>query len=171
MSVEEVLAKKAEEKEIQAGIDAQVSKTEAQEQIKQELARLDRVERTTGRSGIMPLGPKQRLMQVSEATKQKNKDFRLRWINENNQEKAITRQADGYERVPNDEGGRKVGNLALYRLPKEEYEHRVREIERETANRLSSHNREMENMADQVAKVLRDKHGISIGADRLLIKE
>lgn len=150
---------------------AEVSKTQAQAEIKEQLAKLDRLEQTTGRSGAIPIGPKNRLLSISEATRNKNKDYRLRWINVNNPEKAASRIADGYEIIPEAEGGRRVGGLALARLGREEYERRVKDIDRQTQERLNSHNREMEGMADNLAQLLRDRHGISVDAERLLVKE
>lgn len=148
-----------------------VSKAQAQAEIKEQIAKLERLEETTGRSGAVPRGPKNRLLAVSEATKAKHKDYRLRWISVNSPEKAAGRVADGYEIIPDGEGGRRVGGLALARLGKEEYERRVKDIDRQTQERLNSHNREMEGMAEQVAKMLRDNHGLDVKSERLLVKE
>jgi hypothetical protein len=78
---------------------------------------------------------------------------------------------EGYERVPLAEGGRQVGNLAPFALPKEKYQERVAEITRKNKERLESHKTEVERIAEGVARELRDKHGISVNAGRILINE
>lgn len=137
--------------------------------VKEMQEQLDKIERTTGPSGAIPMMPKQMLLDASEV-QEKKEDRRLRWVNVGNAEKAQARQAQGYVRVPVAEGGRQVGNLALFELPREEYERRVAAQRKLNKDRLSAHKAEAEQMAENIARELRDRHGISIDAERILIK-
>ena len=136
-----------------------VSAAVAKEKISDMQANLERIERTTGRSGAVPRAPKAMLLDATEAIAA-NPNKRLRWVNVGVAEKVQLRKSSGYELVPVSEGGRQVGNLALMSLPDEVYRERVAEIEAENKRRLSSYRDEVEKEADAIARVLRDKHGI-----------
>lgn len=96
-----------------------------------------------------------------------NPGKRLRWVNVRNAEKAQLRQASGYERVPESEGGRQVGNLALFRLPGAEYDRRVAKIAKLGKDRLEVHNKQAEQFAEKVARELRDKHNIDVNPEQI----
>lgn len=135
-------------------------------------ARLDRQEQLTGNSGAIPLTPKGMLLDTSvEQAMDANKEKRLRWVNVGSAEKAQQRVMEGYERVPDSEGGRRVGNLALFRTAMANYDRRVQVVNKRTKDRLTAHESEVERMAEDVARVLRDKHGIKIDAERILYRE
>lgn len=135
-------------------------------------ARLDRQEQLTGSSGAIPLTPKGMLLNTDvEQAMDANKDKRLRWVNVGSAEKAQQRVMEGYERVPDSEGGRRVGNLALFRTAMANYERRVQVVNKRTKERLTAHESEVERMAEDVARVLRDKHGIKVDAERILYRE
>lgn len=130
---------------------------------------LNRAEAKTGGSGAIPNAPKQKLLDASDV-QTKYPDKRLRWISVANADKVEVRQAQGYVRVPVAEGGRQVGNMALFALPRDEYERRVAEIRRVSKERLKAHETEVERMAEQVAKVLRDEHGLKVDARDIILK-
>ncbi len=138
--------------------------------VKELMQDLDRQERTSGPSGAISNQPKQQMLDASDVQK-KHPDKRIRWVNTGNPEKAQSRQAQGYERIPAAEGGRQVGNLALFGLKKSEYERRVKAQEKMNKDRLSAHKVEAERQAESIARELRDKHGISVDAERILIRE
>ena len=140
------------------------------QEMKQQKESLDRLERTSGPSGAVPLAPKQMLLDARKVEKD-NPDKRYRWVNVQNAERAQLRQIQGYERVPAAKGGRQVGNLALFAVNRQQYDQRVREIEKTNKDRLVAHQTEVERIADGVAKELRDRHGIKVDADRIFIKE
>lgn len=96
-----------------------------------------------------------------------NPGKRLRWVSIRNAQKAAMRQATGYERVPAEEGGRQVGDLILMRLPGEEHAKRVHAIKELTQARLDAHNKESEQIAEGLARELRDRHGIKIRPEDL----
>ena len=131
-------------------------------------AKLARVEATTGRSGAVPFQPKQQLLDAS-AVQEKKKDKRIRWVNLRNPDKVMSRIAEGYRRIPESEGGKSLGEeMALFELPREEYERRVTAIRERNEQLHSSHKREFERVVDGIARELRDKHGISIDTKRIL---
>lgn len=135
--------------------------------LREQLAQL---ERTTGPSGAIPLTPKQQMLDASEV-QAKMPGRRIRWCNVNNPDKMAARKAQGYERIPDVEGGRQVGNLALFALPRPIYEERVAANAAENKRRLSAHKTDMERIADGLARELHDRHGIDVSPERLLYKE
>lgn len=145
----------------------QAKRDKLEDQIKA-LANQERVE---GRAGAIPRDPKQLMLDASEVQmRPENKDRRIRWINVGNDAKALTRKANGYQILSEKEGGRRVGNLALAYLPRKEYDRRVAEVKKANQDRLKSHTREMQEMAESVARVLRDKHGIEMDAADILVE-
>jgi len=137
-------------------------------ELKEMRAKLDAMERKEGRSGAVPLSPKQALLDARDVESQ-HPEHRLRWVNTLDKNKVAARQAEGYERVPLAEGGKEVGNLVLFKQKRELYEDRVERQERLNEERLSAHNKEMEETADAVAKILRDKYGANVNAKEFLI--
>lgn len=146
------------------------SRAEAKSQITEMQKKLEQQERTSGPPGAMPMATKQSLLDASDVAK-KHPDKHLRWVNVGVPEKAQSRQREGYERVPAAEGGKQVGNLALFACTKERHEQHVEADRQLRSRRLDAHNVEVEKTAESVAKVLRDKHGIRINAERLMISE
>lgn len=157
MSIEDLKAKKAAEAQSLAVETS--SPAAAKAQIEEMQAKLDREERKNGSSGAIPLATKQTLLDGSDVAK-KMPDKRLRWVNVSIAEKVQLRQNQGYTRVPASEGGRQVGNLALFELPRDVYEERVKELQKRHQERLVAHKGEVEAEAEAVARVLRDKYGI-----------
>jgi len=146
------------------------SEVEKKAELTEMTKKLEQVERTTGSGGAVPLTPKNQLLDARDM-EQKNPEKRFRWVNVNNSEKMQARQAQGYERVAVSEGGRQVGNLALFSLDRKTYEERVRQNKELGERRLNAHKAEVEQMADAVARELRDRHGIKVDAERIIIRE
>lgn len=122
-------------------------------------------------AGADVLTPKQALLDAS-TVQDKLPDKRLRWVNLRDAQKVESRKAEGYSFVPPESGGRRLGDeLALMEIPRERYERKVARQEQMNKERLEQHNREMEAVAESVAKILRDKHGVNINAERILVKE
>jgi len=131
---------------------------------------LSREEKKTGRSGAVPLTPKQDLLDARDLEAE-NPDKHFRFINEGNRDNVRMRQTrEGYERVPESEGGRQVGNLALYRQNAEIHRERKEREAQMNNERLSQHNREVEEAAETIARHLRDKHGVDIEARDIIVK-
>lgn len=138
--------------------------------LKSQKEALDRQERTTGSSGAISLEPKQSLFRADDLVKD-NPDKKFRWVNVGVPEKVQGRQAQGYSRVPVAEGGRQVGNLALFETSRQAYEERVAQHAKLNQDRLSAHKTEVEKAAESIARELRDRHGIKADAARIFIKE
>jgi hypothetical protein len=106
------------------------------------------------------------LLDKTEAERQ-NPGKRIRWVSLRNEQKAQIRQQSGYVRLAAEEGGRQVGSLVLMALPAEEHARRVEQIKKNTQERVVAHNKEAEQMAEGIAKELRDRHGISISPEHI----
>lgn len=135
------------------------------------LAKLRRVEATTGDSGAVPNTPKSHMLDVSQLQKD-NPQYRYRFANLKDQSKVERRQNDGYEVVPTAEGGKRLGSeLVLMRQPQDLYLRKQKSLKQKHDRLLNSHVEEMEQVAESVAKVLRDRYGIQISRDRILVQE
>lgn len=144
---------------------------EKRDKLEAQIKELELMERKGGRSGAVPRDPKQLLLDATAVQdRPENKDRHIRWINVGNSEKAEVRKHDGYQILSEKDGGRRVGNLALAYLPRKEYERRVAVVKRANKDRLEAHNREMEEQAEAVARLLRDK-GLEVDAGDILVKE
>lgn len=145
---------------------------EKRDKLEQQIKDLALREGKEGRAGAVPRDPKQLLLDARDVSAMPvNKDRRIRWINVGSAERAEVRKHDGYQILAEKEGGRRVGNLALAYLPKKEYERRVAVVKRANKERLDAHKREMEQMAESVAKTLRDQHGLEIDAADIIVQE
>ena len=115
--------------------------------------------------------PRARMLEAPEAVA-KNPDKVLRWGNMRDPEKMETHKMDGYARLTSEEGGKQLGNeLVLLGIPKKLAEERVAEQKQRTAELMQAHTRTMEGVAESVARQLRDRHGISVDASRILVNE
>lgn len=147
----------------------EMSFTQKRAALKEQIAELDRVERTTGRSGAIPNTSKQKMLEYSEEQAM-HPDKRLRWLTLSNKEKMESRKASGYEILPVSEGGKQVGNYVLSAISREEYDRRVAEMTKRDRELLSAHNREVDAEAEVAAKYLRDRFGMDIRAEDIIIK-
>lgn len=117
------------------------------------------------------LTPKQRLLDASEVQKQ-NPDLRVRWVSLKNPEKMQSRQAEGYTVIGSDKGGRRLGdNLVLMGIPKEKHEARIKREAELNRRRMTQHKDEMSAIVEAVARELRDRHGINVNPNRILVQE
>jgi hypothetical protein len=139
---------------------------------RQERERLNNLERTMV-PGATVLLPKAELLNPREAKAHAaNKGKHLRWINKTLPEKVQTRIMEGYEKVPESEGGRDLGNeYVLMRLPEEKAEAKRKAIQDKGRAWLSAHKREMEQTAEQVARILVQNYGFSPNEAKILVDE
>lgn len=132
--------------------------------------KLEQVEATTV-PGAPTLTPKQQMLDASDVEK-RHPDKVIRWVNIRDPQKAASRQVEGYVRLSEAEGGRHLGNdLALMAIPRRQHEAKVAAIAKLNDDRLNAHRREMESVAESVAKQMRDRYGVSIDASRILVDE
>lgn len=137
------------------------------DQIIKKLSRLE--EKTT--PGASDLSPKQALFDATDVQK-RHPDKRVRWVSLKNPDKVLARKLEGYELMSEADGGRRLGeDSALAAISREKYEARVKRQEALAKARLSQHKTEMAALAEGLAKQLRDRHGIDIDVDRLLVSE
>lgn len=120
--------------------------------------------------GLRVQTPKQKMLDASDVQK-KFPNKRVRWVSSTFSEKMESRKMEGYEVVPEKDGGRRVGGLVLMFCPIEVHKERVRSIEKMNADRLQLHTREMHGMAESEARRMRNQYGIKVDAKDLLIDE
>lgn len=151
------------------------SKSAAADALRQLASALDRGEKTTGRSGAVPRSPKQRMYRIDKL-KEANPDKHYRYVNIADDEKAQARLDDGYKPVSEAEAEKhgvraEIGSTRLMELPRNVADARRREIDETTKHRLKAHERDVREAIEGVAKELRDKHGLNIPVERLLVDE
>lgn len=142
-------------------------KLTAQEQAE----KLKQAEKTTGRSGAVPEMPKNMLLDASDV-QAKDADHHYRYINVKSADNAMLRKRQGYEIVPEGEGGHRLGDeLALARTSQDNYRARQAHFEKVGKERLQAHKTEVQRVVEGVVRELRDKHGISVNEKRLFVNE
>lgn len=151
------------------------SRSKAADALRQLASALDQTERTTGRTGAIPRQPKQRMYRIDKL-KEANPDKHYRYVNIADDEKAQGRLDDGYKPVSEAEAEKhgvraEIGTTRLMEIPREVADARRREIDETTRHRLKAHERDVREAVEGVARELRDKHGLSIPVDRLLVDE
>lgn len=133
--------------------------------------KLKQVEATTI-SGAPSRTPKGQLLDASSTAEKVGPEKHIRWLNLKDPNKVASRQMEGYVRVSESEGGRNLGDeMATFAIPRERYDARVSAEKAEGERRLVSHKTDMERLAENTAKVLKDKHGISVDPRRLFSDE
>lgn len=138
-------------------------------ELKEMQDKLDRQEAKT-HAGAPSMTPKTQMLDASDV-QAAHPDHRVRWIQTGNAEKAQCRLADGYEVIPEKEGGRRVGGLALARTSRENYDARVATVKRKNQERLKSHKADVGRAVEAVVRELRDQHGISVDESRIMVDE
>lgn len=127
-----------------------------------------RQERTTGGSGAVPNALKGDLLDLSDL-QAKHPDKHLRWCNVNNPPGMANHAKKGRTRLAQSDGGRQMGNLAVFEMPIERYKQNAREDkQRRDAFLETAKRRDFDQEADAIARYLRDNHGIKINPERLI---
>ena len=133
----------------------------------------DRLKRAEEKTvvGANVLTPKQALLNADSA-KERHPDKHLRWVSLRDPMKVQAREAAGYKVLSTEEGGRRLSDgLILMGCSKEVYEARVKQIEDLNEQRLNHHRNEMAAAVEGVVRVLRDKHGINVDLNRILVQD
>lgn len=132
-----------------------------------EMARLNELEAKSV-PGARVRTPRAQMLDASEQ-EAKDPDHHYRFVNIRDTQKVAAKIEDGYKKVAAEEGGRNLGDeFALMRIQKEKYLSQKRAVEERNKVRETAHIREMEGAAESVARLLRDKHGISVTPDQIL---
>lgn len=107
----------------------------------------------------------------ADAAIEKRPEFHYRFVDTTpGKGKAENAQALGYERVPEEEGGKALGGLVLFRTPLEKFAARQAAYDKETSDRLRRAQDEWNAEVREMAKFLRRK-GVDITPDQLGISE
>lgn len=122
-------------------------------------------------SGAAVLTPKDILLDLSDL-QVNHPDRHFRWVNIKAPGNADRRRLNGWLRLPESEGGREIGGeVAVFVTTMRMHEHNVAKLKKENKQRLNAHRAEVENAVEAVARELRDKYGLKIDAERILVDE
>lgn len=101
-----------------------------------------------------------------------NKAMHLRWVNRSAPEKVESRKLEGYEVVPESEGGQTLGaEYVLMRLPADKAEAKRRALQAKGRTWLAAHKSMVEQTAAEVAKILQEKYGFTSAEANILVVE
>lgn len=144
---------------------------EARGYTQQQLRALERLEGKF-EGGAASLSPKEQLLNSEEAKKQ-NPDSNVRWLSLRNKEKLDVRMEEGYEKIPESEGGRQLGDsMALFRIPRQLSDARIKRQEAATRARAGSVREVYSELGARMAHKLKKEHGLSDKQiQRLIINE
>lgn len=116
--------------------------------------------------------PKEMMLDATSTQKAVGPEVHVRWLNLRNPDKVAMRKAEGYVRVPESEGGKQIGDeMATFAISRRAHDARVAAQEAETQRRLKSHKTDMEVLAENTARILKDKHGLDVDPRRLFRDE
>lgn len=123
--------------------------------------------------GAPSLQGKNELLTAREASRHPaNKGFHLRWVNTTVPEKVQTRKLEGYEVVPDSEGGKRLGTeYVLMRIPEAKADAKKAALKEKGRVWLAAHKGEMQKTAEEVAKILRSQYGFTSSEANLLVEE
>lgn len=140
--------------------------------LREEKERLNRLENQTV-PGAETLMSKQLLLDPSEArANPANKGFKLRWVNTSMPEKIQGRKLEGYEVVPQSDGGKTLGTeYILMRIPVALADRKKKALREKGRVWLAAHKNMMEQEAEKVAKILEEKYNFSPKEAKILIDE
>lgn len=136
---------------------------------KEQLDALNRVEAKTI-PGAPVRTPKETMLDARDL-EVKEPDKHFRWVNITDPNKVQTRLLEGYERVPESEGGRSLSDVALFKQPREKFDERKAREAKLTREREHAHVHEVEQAVEGVARFLRDRYGIRVDPNRMIVKE
>jgi len=116
--------------------------------------------------------PKEQLLDARSTQEKLGPEVHVRWLNTKNPDKVAARQAEGYVLVPESEGGKRIGDeMATFAISRKTHEARVAAQKAENKRRLTSHKTDMEVLAENTARTLRDKYDIRVDPKRLFSDE
>lgn len=135
-------------------------------------ALLKRVEETSV-PGARTRSPKSIMLDASRI-QAKLPDHHVRWVSTTNLDKAVLRRADGYVAVSAEQAGGEpivFGDLTLMAIPRAKYEARqaeIAELNRLRGNPRSDMDGSFHREAENIARFMRDKHGVTIDPRELI---
>jgi hypothetical protein len=152
----------------------QETRASLKEQLKKIADKLNKLE-DQKRSGVRERLPKARMLDAT-ALEEKDKDHHYRYVNTDDPGGVQVMVDDGYQSVPakeceDAEVRAEVGELRLMRIPREQHEEEVARQKELAKSRLVAHKTEVRSAVEAVQRELRDRHGIDVPLDRLLVDE
>lgn len=122
-------------------------------------------------SGAANLTPKELMLDLSDL-KEKHPDKHFRWVNIKAPGVADRRRLNGYIRLPESEGGRELGGeVAVFVTTAKIHESHVAKLKQAHEDRLRAHRTDVENAAESIVRELRDKYGVKVDLNRILVNE
>jgi hypothetical protein len=109
--------------------------------------------------------PRGNILHAEEAIS-KRPEFHYRFVNVSAPGKAANAQAIGYEKVSEEEGGKTLGDLVLFRIPLEKRADRVASQERQTKDDIKKVTEDLRGEVREMARFMKKK-GIDIDENRL----
>ena len=144
------------------------------ETVEDQQKKLDRVEAKEVR-GAPSLQPKASMLDAS-ALQKKNPEKYYRYGSMANRDKMEERIASGEYTLTDEKEARKAGvrarlgdRMALIETSKEHHDQKMAAAKKEHERRLEAHKSEVRQVAEGVARELRDKHGLDVDVDRILV--
>lgn len=119
--------------------------------------------------------PKAKMLDA-RAIEEKDPDHHYRYVNTDDPGKVQARLDEGYKTVEEAAASaagvrRDVGEGRLMKIPRGKYEERVERQKKLAEDRLKAHHSEVRQVVESVARELRDRHGIKVPIERLLVDE
>jgi hypothetical protein len=116
-------------------------------------------------SGANIRAPRGSILHAEEAI-MKHPEYHYRFVNMNAPGKADNAKAIGYEKVTEEDGGKTLGDLALFRTPLEKRASRVAGQEQQTKDDIKKVTEDLRGEVREMARFMRKK-GIDIDENRL----
>jgi hypothetical protein len=162
------------DKEKEQSSEKPQSKSEVKAEIKRLMEKLAKQE-AQRRSGARELTPKARMLDAS-ALEKKDPEHYYRYENTDEAGRMQIQIDEGFVAVPEkecEEAGVRasIGELRLIRQPMEKHEETVQRAKELNESRLRAHKTEVREAVAAVAKELRDRYGLDVSVDRLLVDE
>ncbi len=134
----------------------------------QQIRALERLEGTF-EGGATVLTPKERLLDARDVQAQ-NPDKHVRWLSLRNTEKLDARIEEGYAKLSEEDGGRQLGDsMALFAIPRQLHEARVKRQEKMTRERMGAVKELYAEVGSRLAHEMKRQHGLSDAQVRRLI--
>lgn len=152
--------------------EAQSRTREAIKALQEKLRRQEAKEVT----GAVGMTPKTRMMDA-RAIEAQHPDRHFRYVNQTDPAKVQLRRDRGYEPVSEAEAAaagvsaRLGTELVLMSVPRQKFDEQVEKYKKAHEARLQAHKADVTKAAEAIVRELKDKHGLNVPMDRLLVDE
>lgn len=156
--------------------EAKESTSDTKNRIKQ-LAEKLRKQEAQDVLGAPSRAPKTAMLSDAKVMDALDPEHHYRYVNITDPEKVKLRRDRGYVPVSDEQAAeagivaRHGNELVLMKVPIAKFNERVSQFKALNEARLSAHKTEVQGIAMQLVKLLKDKHGIDVPLDRLLVTD